>query len=208
MKDKPLTPAQERFARECSKPGVTQSDAFRIAYPQCKTWKEKSIWEKASATASKVKVSARINELRELARATSVMEVTECMERLSVIARCDPRKFYRPDGSTLLPHQIDDLSAQAIAGIETVEQQGAGGTTVRGHRIKLIKSTEAISKLLEHHHRVRFAYVRRDHDIPAEVEERTELDRDLARRIAFALTKKKAAPVAIAAPVKKEKQTA
>lgn len=58
-----LTPMQEAFAQAVAS-GKSKSEAYRIAYPRSKQWKPESVWNKASAIASHVGVSARIDEIR------------------------------------------------------------------------------------------------------------------------------------------------
>jgi phage terminase small subunit len=52
----------------------------------------------------------------------------EVIERLAMIARMDPRKLYRPDGTFKAVHELDDETALAVASVEFTEQ---GGKKVR-----------------------------------------------------------------------------
>ena len=58
-----LHPQQEKFAQYIAK-GMTQSDAFRKAYPKALKYKEESIWSKSSNLAASDKVKARVAELK------------------------------------------------------------------------------------------------------------------------------------------------
>ncbi len=59
-----LTARQETFAQGVAS-GLSQSDAFRKAYPTCLKWPAKTIHEKASTLAANGKVVERVAELRK-----------------------------------------------------------------------------------------------------------------------------------------------
>lgn len=58
-----LTPKQETFAQHLSD-GLSQSEAFRKAYPASVTWKDASVWQRASVMAANIKVKSRVEQLR------------------------------------------------------------------------------------------------------------------------------------------------
>lgn len=58
-----LTDKQERFIQELLK-GKTQREAYRIAYPKSKKWKEKNVDSQASKLFKTPKVFTRYNELK------------------------------------------------------------------------------------------------------------------------------------------------
>lgn len=58
-----LSPQQEKFAQEIVK-GKSQAEAYRIAYPKSKNWKEKTLYNRASELMSNRDVSGRVEELR------------------------------------------------------------------------------------------------------------------------------------------------
>lgn len=70
-----LTPQQEEFAKKIAE-GMNYSDAYRSAY-NTKKMTDKSIWEKASELANNVKVTARLQELRDLAAMPTIMTAQE-----------------------------------------------------------------------------------------------------------------------------------
>lgn len=78
-----LTAKQEAFAKAIVE-GKTQSDAYRSAYNVSKMT-DKSIWEKASALAADIKVSARIAELRERLASESIMSAQQRLRWLTEI---------------------------------------------------------------------------------------------------------------------------
>lgn len=58
-----LTAQQEAFAQALAS-GETQAEAYRIAYPRSRQWKEESVYEKASKLVRHAKVAPRVAELR------------------------------------------------------------------------------------------------------------------------------------------------
>ena len=61
-KGRMLTTKQERFVQELIK-GKSQRQAYRIAYPSSKKWKDASVDQKASTLFANVKVKSRYDEL-------------------------------------------------------------------------------------------------------------------------------------------------
>jgi hypothetical protein len=69
-----LTPKQEAFAIAYASGTMTASDAYRRAYPTSTKWAYKTVNEAASRLLAHSKVLARVEELRDRARA--VLDVT------------------------------------------------------------------------------------------------------------------------------------
>ena len=80
-----LTQKQEQFCQNIIK-GMSQSDAYRAAYPGTKM-SDKSIWEKSSTLAKSVKVRERIKELRDAQAVPAIMTLNERLEWLSKLIR-------------------------------------------------------------------------------------------------------------------------
>jgi hypothetical protein len=59
-----LTPQQEKFAQGVAS-GLSQSDAYRAAYPKSVGWKADSVHQAASKLIADTKVSPRVAELRD-----------------------------------------------------------------------------------------------------------------------------------------------
>jgi len=59
-----LTPKQEAFAQGLAS-GLSQSEAFRQAYPKALAWKNATVWRKASLLAGHGDVQARVDQLRQ-----------------------------------------------------------------------------------------------------------------------------------------------
>lgn len=81
-----LTLAQEIFARLVAA-GYTKTEAYRNAYPNCKTENLNTIYPKASRLAKQGNVGARIEALRQQLVDNALMSPTELFQRLTKIAR-------------------------------------------------------------------------------------------------------------------------
>lgn len=80
-----LTTQQELFAQEYAKCGnATQS--YKKAYPKSLKWKESSVWRKASEAINNVKVSARVNEIKQELAKLNLWEKSDMIRVLKEIA--------------------------------------------------------------------------------------------------------------------------
>ena len=59
-----LTAKQNKFVEQIGL-GKTQSEAYREAYPKSNNWKDKTVWEKASALMKNGKVLARVEKIQK-----------------------------------------------------------------------------------------------------------------------------------------------
>lgn len=67
-----LTDQQEKFAQALVR-GISQSEAYREAYPKAKSWADTAVWPEASRLAAHPMVSARVAALRAPAVAAAGM---------------------------------------------------------------------------------------------------------------------------------------
>jgi len=81
-----LTLAQEIFAKLVAA-GYTKTEAYRAAYPGCKTDNLNTLYPKASRLAKEGKVRARIEALQKQVADNALMSPTEFFQRLTKIAR-------------------------------------------------------------------------------------------------------------------------
>lgn len=79
-----LTAKQEKFAQAIALEGMNQSDAYRSAY-SCARMTDKTIWENASRLMADSKVTARINELRNIASTPKVITAQKRKEWLTEV---------------------------------------------------------------------------------------------------------------------------
>lgn len=112
-----VTQQQEKFCRAVVA-GKSQADAYREAYKVRPTTKAKTIHEKASALAATGKVRARLASLARELRAEFVVETSDLLRESFRLATSDVSKITRPDGVTLLPHELDEDTRRAISSFE------------------------------------------------------------------------------------------
>jgi phage terminase small subunit len=136
-----LTAKQDAFAMACAK-GDNASKAYRASY-DCRRMSPKTINEAACRLLANSKVTARIAQLREPAMKVARLEIEETLRQLACVLRSDARRFFRPDGSPIPVHELDDATAAAISSIE-LDEEG------RPKRIRLWSKTDAIDKAMRH----------------------------------------------------------
>jgi phage terminase small subunit len=137
----PLTPKQEAFATACAK-DANASEAYRASY-DCRRMSPKTINEAACRLLANSKVTARIAQLREPAMKAARLEIEETLCQLACVLRSDARRLFRPDGSLIPVHELDDATAAAISSIE-LDDQG------RPKKVRLWSKTDAIDKAMKH----------------------------------------------------------
>ena len=136
-----LTAKQEAFAVAVAK-GSNASDAYRTVY-SADRMTAKSINEAASRLLANSKVSARVSELLAPAVKDARLQIEETLRQLTCVLRSDARRLFRPDGSLIPVHQLDDTTAAAISSIE-LDEKG------RLKKIRLWSKTDAIEKAMKH----------------------------------------------------------
>lgn len=135
MTDKPLTPKEEAFATGLAA-GLSQSDAYRQAYPHSQKWRAHAIHSRASTLAASEKVQQRFAELREKAAAANEVTIERIVAELAKIAFGDARRVMKwgPRGVELLDsEQLPDDAAAIVSEVsETVSKEG-GSLKVKTH---------------------------------------------------------------------------
>jgi len=99
--------------------GKTQSDAFRLAYPKSKNWKEKSVHERASVFAKTIKVQSRVQELKNVQLERHGATIDRVIQELSRIAFFNPKMLLGKNGKPLPLHELPDEVAVALSVVET-----------------------------------------------------------------------------------------
>lgn len=91
-----LTAKREKFVQELIK-NKSQREAFRIAYPRSRNWKDENVDSSASNLLKNHKVATRYNELKSKVVAEAekkcIITATEVLEELSRIATADIKDF-------------------------------------------------------------------------------------------------------------------
>ena len=122
--------------------GSNASDAYRAVYSTGRM-SAKSINEEASHLLANPKVASRVAELRAPAMKAARLEIEEILCQLACVLRSDARRLFRPDGSLIPVHELDDATAAAISSIE-LDEEG------RPKKIRLWSKTDAIDKAMRH----------------------------------------------------------
>lgn len=117
-----LTAQQEKFAQGVVA-GLSQSAAYREAYPKSQFWQAHTVHIQASALAAQHKVSVRIMALQKKAEEQSIISRTRILDEIGRVALSDIRNITRPDGSMKLPHELDAATAASVASFE-MDQYG------------------------------------------------------------------------------------
>lgn len=147
-----LTPQQERFAQAVAS-GSTLSDAYRAAYKTGKMT-DKTINECASELAAHPKVSPRVAELKALIAEKAMLTASDVLKEGMRLATFDVRRLYRPDGSLIPIHELDDDTARCIQGVDIHEEyEGQGRDRVFVGYVKKYKVADknaALEKLFKH----------------------------------------------------------
>lgn len=86
-----LTANQEQFCQNIIQ-GMSQADAYRLAYPNCRA-SDETVWVKASQLAAQDKVKIRLAELRESLAKPSIMTAQERLEWLTKVINNDEQSM-------------------------------------------------------------------------------------------------------------------
>lgn len=130
-----LTPKEEAFAASLAA-GMTQAAAYRNAYPNSKTWKDSTVYTKASLLAARGEIQERVKALQEKAAEANEVTLERIVAELCKVAFGDPRQVmtWGPTGVTLKPSdQLTDQDAGMVAEVsETISAQG-GSLKLKTH---------------------------------------------------------------------------
>lgn len=115
-----LTPRQEKFAQGVAS-GLSQSEAYRQAYPSSLKWKDKVVWTRASQLASMDMVSIRVSKLAAAIAEKSVLKAAEVLDEVRKLAHSDIGEIMHPDGRVKLPHELDPATRAAVSSFKIDE---------------------------------------------------------------------------------------
>ena len=122
MADKQLTPQKEAFAQAVGSGQMTQSDAYRQAYPASKKWKDDSVHNKSSALMRDAQVKARVKQIQEVGAVKAGIVAGDILEELKRIALSDISGIIdKATGKVLLPHELDPATRAAVASFKIDE---------------------------------------------------------------------------------------
>jgi len=132
-----LTNKQEAFAQAI----ITEeslSDAYRSAY-NCSGMTAKSVNEVASVEAASLKISSRVEELRDRAAKAADVTLERWMREQARIAYADPLDIYAEDGSLKPLSAMSPDARAAIASIDTETRVFGRGDDAEEYEIKKVK---------------------------------------------------------------------
>lgn len=115
-----LTPQMERFAQLVGS-GLSQSEAYRQAYPKSQKWKPEIVHQKASALSANRKVAARVAQIQAAAADRAELDGAEIMKEIRRLAHSDIAGIMHPDGRVKLPHELDPVTRAAVASFKIDE---------------------------------------------------------------------------------------
>ena len=141
-----LTPQQEAFAAGIAQ-GMSQSDAYRLAFPKAEAWKDETVWSRASELASSCKVQGRVQELLQKAVDANEVTVERIIAEVAKIAFGDMRRVmtWGPGGVLLNPS--DELSDTDAAMVSEVSETGS--PTNRSLKLKTHDKMSALRLLAD-----------------------------------------------------------
>ena len=146
--DKPLNAKQLRFVEEYLKDLNATQAVIRAGYSarNADVTGPRMLGHVGIATAIDAK-------RRELTHANGIT-VERVLKELSRLAFVDTRKLYKEDGSLKMPHEWDDDTAAAIAGLDTVEEFAGKGDARESigwsKKVKQWEKKGALETLLKH----------------------------------------------------------
>lgn len=147
-----LLPKQSRFVSEYLIDLNATQAAIRAGYSK------HTAKRAGNALMSKPHVKAAIEAGKSVVAAELVMQRQEVLERLTLLGRADPRRLYRKDGTLKPMHELDDIAAASIAGVEIEQRAELAGrgrkktrVDVRVAKIKHRDPVRALEMLGRHH---------------------------------------------------------
>jgi len=128
-----MTPKREEFAVGLAE-GLSQSAAYRRAFPRSKAWVDATVWRKASLLAQNGDVRARLAELQAKAAAANEFTIAEHLRTLVAL-----REEARRDSQFAAAIKAEELRGKC-AGFytEKTEITGHGGGPIAVQRIELV----------------------------------------------------------------------
>lgn len=113
-----LTPKQERFIDEYLVDLNATQAATRAGYSA------KTANEQGARLLANVSVRSALSEAMKARQTRTHITQDRVLEELSRIAFFDIRRLYTPSGALKPMHELDDVAAAVLAGVDVVEMQG------------------------------------------------------------------------------------
>jgi len=143
---------QEKAAQEYILNGGDQTKAYRKGFPQCKRWKDKTVWSKASELFATEKVKGRVEELRAQAAAIAEeqfkVDSEYVLRRLVEIDRMDVLDILEDDGGLKPIREWPDAWRRSLMGMDLTElYEGQGEERAATGLLKKIKWPDKVKNL-------------------------------------------------------------
>lgn len=134
--ERAMTPRQQLFCLEYLK-DLNASAAYRRAGYKARNENVAAV--QASKLLRNNHVALHIQASMD-ARAKDIkLDASDVLREILKLAKADVRKLYREDGSLKLPHEWDDDTAMAVAGVEVVESMIGEGENAFLKQTKKVK---------------------------------------------------------------------
>ena len=115
-----LTPQQEKFAQGVAS-GLTQSAAYRQAYPKSNAWKDTSVNVNASKLLADTNIRQRVASLARKVEEAFTVDTAKLLREASRLAHSDIANIMHPDGRVKLPHELDPETRAAVSSFKIDE---------------------------------------------------------------------------------------
>lgn len=115
-----LSPQVEVFCRAIVG-GLSQSDAYRKAFPKSLKWKADSVHNKASAMMRVEQVKARISSLKARVEEKVCLDSAAIQEEIRRLAHSDIAGIMTDKGVVKMPHELDPVTRSAVASFKIDE---------------------------------------------------------------------------------------
>ena len=125
----------------------SQSDAYRLAFPNCKKWKPETIHNKASKFAKLDEVVARLAELSDTQLNRYEASIDRVLQELSRIAFFNPKKLFNENGEPIPIHELPDEVAAVIGGFEFMQSNDKENQEEYLRRLKLVGKEKGLEML-------------------------------------------------------------
>ena len=174
------------FAREYARTHNATQSAIKAGYSS------KTAASLGSRLLRNVKVAEMVQALEREASELAQIDTVRLLRESARLAFVDPRRLFHPDGRPKAPHELDDDTAAAVAGIERVveykevpKKKGKGTRKQRVvvFRYKVLDKNSTHERLFKH----KGLFKEAPPPLPGDLEEGEENALDIARRIAFVL---------------------
>lgn len=139
-----MTPRQEQFVAEYLVDLNATQAAIRAGYSA--KWAASNIDKVLKNTEIQNAIQSSLSKRSEKTAVTADMVLRE----LARIAFADTRSLYREDGSMKLPHEMDDDTAAALAGVDTFEETSGGALAGYTRKVRRWEKTKALELLGKH----------------------------------------------------------